>query len=65
MLGSFGVFLIFNNLVSRKRQVLERNIHVNLSVIQFCVIIVCHLVKQNIKAPGLLVFAFETECFTN
>ena len=51
ILGSFGVFPIFNNLVFRKRQVLERNIHNY--VIQFYVVIVCHLVKQSKKAPGL------------
>ncbi len=55
ILGSFGVFPIFNYLVYRKRQVLERNINLNLSVIQFYVEIVCHLVKQSAKAPGLLV----------
>ncbi len=51
ILGSFGVFPIFNNVVFRKRQVLEENIHLNLYVIQFYVGIVCHLVKQSIKAP--------------
>ncbi len=45
-LGSFGAFPIFDNLVSRKRQVLERNIHLNLYVIQFYLITVRHLVKQ-------------------
>ncbi len=35
ILGSFGVVLIFRNLVSRKRQVLEWKIHLDLCVIQF------------------------------
>ncbi len=39
ILGSFGVFPIFNNLVPHKLQV-----------------IVCHLLKQSVKAPRLLVF---------
>ncbi len=56
--GPFGVFPIFNNLVSRKWQVLERNIHLNLYVIKFYVVIVCHLDKQTVKAPGLLVLFF-------
>ena len=55
ILGSIGVFPIFNNLVSRKQQVLERKMHPNLYVIQFYVVVVCHLVKQSVKAPGLLV----------
>ncbi len=37
-----------------KRQVLERNMHLNLSVIQFYVVIVCHLVKQSAKPLGFL-----------
>ena len=41
--SSFGAFPIFNNL-SPKQQVLERNIHLNLYVIQFYVVIVWHLV---------------------
>ena len=61
ILGTFGVFLIFIKLVSQKRQVLERNIYLNLSVIQFYVVIVCHLVKQSAKAPGLL-FCFSKVC---
>ncbi len=32
-----GAFLIFNNVVSRKRQVLERNTHLLLYVVQFYV----------------------------
>ncbi len=45
-----------NNLfVSRKWQDLERNIHLNLYVIQFYVVIFCHLVKQSAKTTGLLV----------
>ncbi len=55
ILGSSGAFPIFINLVSRKRQVLERNVHLNLDVIQFYVVIVCYLVKQSVKAPGRLV----------
>ena len=54
--GAFGVFPIFNNLVSRKRQ--ERNIHLNLYVIQFYVGIVCHLVKQSAKGARLFFFFF-------
>ena len=54
-LGSFDAFPIFNNLVSWKQQFLERKIHQNLYVIQFYVVIVCHFVKQSVKAPGLLV----------
>ncbi len=52
--GSSRVFLMFNNLVSRKRQVLEWNVHLNLYVIQFYVVIVCHLVKQSAKPLGFL-----------
>ena len=29
--------------------------HLNLYIIQFYVVIVCHLDKQSVKAPGLLV----------
>ena len=56
ILGSFGAFPIFDNFVhvSRKRHVLEQNVHLNLYVIQFNVVIVGHPVKQIIKAPGLL-----------
>ncbi len=53
--GPFGVFPIFNNRVSRKRQVLEQNIHLYLYVIQFYVVIVFHLEKQSVKAHGLLI----------
>ncbi len=60
--GSFGVFPIFNNLVSRKWQVLERNIHFNLYAIQFYVVIVCHLVKQSAKPLGFL-FIFSIFTF--
>ncbi len=35
ILGSFSVFQIFKNLVSRKRQVLQWKIHLDLCVIQF------------------------------
>ncbi len=34
---------------------LRANIHLNLYVIQFYVVVVHHLDKQNIKAPGLFV----------
>ena len=51
ILGSFGTFPIFDNPASGKQQALERNIHLN----QFYVIIGCHLVKQSVKARGLLV----------
>ncbi len=70
ILGSFGAFLIFNNPVYRKREVLERNIHLNL-----CYPVLCghclpsrqaeyqsrvpSTVKQSIKAPGLLNFTFQ------
>ncbi len=56
ILGSFGVFSIFNSLVSRNWQVLERKKLVNLYVVQFDVVIVGHLVNRSVKAPGLLVF---------
>ncbi len=55
ILGSFGAFLIFDNFVSRKQHVLEQNVHLNLYVIQFNVVIVWHPVKRSIKGPGLLV----------
>ena len=42
---------------------LERNIHLNLYVILFCVVIVCHLVKLIVKAPGLLVFFYLCPVF--
>ncbi len=45
-MGSFDAFPIFDNLVSRKRQVLEPNLHLNLYVIQFYVAIVGHLVAD-------------------
>ncbi len=35
-----------------------KNIHLNMYVIQFCVAIVCHIAKQIVKAPGLLVKVF-------
>ncbi len=64
ILRSFCVFPIFNNLVSRKWQLLEWNIYLNLYIIQFYVVIVWHLEKQIVKAPGLLVFsAFAWELF--
>ncbi len=47
--------LQFSTTLYQKRQVLERNIHLNLYVIQFIVVIVRHLIKQSVKAPGLLV----------
>ncbi len=53
---AFGIFSIVNNLLSRKWQVLERNMHLNLYVIQFYMVIVCHLDKHmRVKAPVLLV----------
>ncbi len=48
-----------NNLVSRKRQVLERNVHLNLYVIQFYVVIVRHFVKQSAKPLGFLMIFHE------
>ncbi len=36
ILGQFGALLIFNNFVSRKIQVLERNIHLNLCFLVLC-----------------------------
>ncbi len=51
-----SVHFLFHNLVSRKRQFLECNLHQNPYVIQYYVIIVWHLVKQSAKTPGLLVF---------
>ncbi len=39
---------------SRKRQVLEWKIHLDLCVIQFYVVIVFHLVKQGAKPLGFL-----------
>ncbi len=47
ILGSFGVFPIFNNLISRKQQVLERKLYLNLYVMQFYVVIICHLVMTS------------------
>ncbi len=61
---SFGVFPIFNNLVSRKRQVLERNIHLNLCVSQSYVVIVCHLVKQSAKAMDFLYYRYNVWTIT-
>ena len=55
ILGPFDAYPIFSNLVSRKRKVLEPHVHLNLYVIQFYVVIVCHLVKHSVRAPGLLV----------
>ncbi len=60
--GSFGAFPIISNLVSRKRQVLGRHVHLNLYVIQFYVVFVCHLVKQIVKVPGLLVLPSHEDC---
>ncbi len=60
ILGSFGVFPIFKNLVPRKRQVLERKIHLYLYVIQFYVVIVFHLVKQSAKPLVFLFFFFSS-----
>ncbi len=54
ILGSFGVFPRFKNLVSRKRQVLEWQKHLDLYIIQFYVVIVFHLVKQSAKPLGFL-----------
>ncbi len=54
ILGSFGVLLIFKNLVSWKRQVLEWKIHLDFYVIQFYVVIVFHHVKQSAKPLGFL-----------
>ncbi len=55
----FGVFPIFNNLVSQKMAGLRAKYKLNLCVIQFDVVIVCDLDKHSVKAPGLLV----TVCF--
>ncbi len=53
--GHLVYFRFSNNLVFRKCQVFEQSIHLNLDVIQFYAVIVCHLVKQRKKALGLLV----------
>ncbi len=58
ILGSFGAFPIF-----LKTLYLEngwRYIYLNLYVIQFYVVIVCHLDKQSVKAPGFLVRYIRT-----
>ncbi len=34
--------------------VVERKVRLNVYVIHFYVVIVCHIVKQRVKAPGLL-----------
>ncbi len=54
ILGSFSVFLIFKNLVSRKQQVLEWKIYLDVFVIQFYMVIVFYLVKQSTKPLGFL-----------
>ncbi len=54
ILGSFGVFPIFKNLVRRKQQVLQWKIHLEVYVIQFYVVIVYHLDKQSAKPLGFL-----------
>ncbi len=46
--------------MSRKRQVLERKIHLYLYVIQFYVVIVFHLVKQSAKPLVFLFFFFSS-----
>ncbi len=62
----FGVFPIFNNLMSGHWQVLERNIHLNLNVNQFYEVIVCHLHRQSAKASGLsFIFFFFFLFFLN
>ncbi len=54
---SLCLFLIFKNLVPRKRQALEWKIHLDLYVIQlYVVIIVFHFVKQSTKNLGFLFF---------
>ncbi len=58
ILGSFGVFLNLNYVVSGKWQVLERNIHLNLYVIQFYVVILCDLLTQSNKGPARLVLNY-------
>ena len=59
ILGSFGVFFYIKHPCISTTAGLRVKHNLNLYVIQFYVVIVCHRVKQSVKAPGLSCLTFR------